>query len=387
MMDRQERSALTAALCNVVRDYVAKSEEKSSAWVNGELKALTELVEERIRAIPEHKGDKGDPGKDADAEAIRALVLADIESRTKSQPIGEIEIRETILPIILKALDEDAKGIASKWREQISQLIPLPKNGKDADPVDTEAIITEVLKRMPTPKDGKDADIETVRQCVNDAVAALPKPKDGEPGKPGQDAPPIHIDTIRLMIVNEMREQIAALPKPKDGNDGRDCLSLEILPALDMTRSYRQGTCVAHAGGLIIARRQTDPVETSNLQDAGWLVIQEGIADWNLDMDEDCRTITLSLSLTSGKTKAQTKRSPTMIHRDFWINGNEYQRGDAVYWSGSTWVCRVASTKAKPEMRDDWMTADWLLIAKRGRDGKDAEAIKPPTNGQPIRLK
>jgi len=138
-MDKQERSALTAALCNVVRDYVAKSEEKSSKWVNGELRALTELFEERLKAIPEPRrgergekgesgeairGEKGEPGESIVGErgpqGERGLPGESIKGERGEK--GEDGRSVSVEAVRLMVLDELRKELA---------LIPKAKDGRD----------------------------------------------------------------------------------------------------------------------------------------------------------------------------------------------------------------------------------------------------------------
>ncbi len=57
-----------------------------------------------------------------------------------------------------------------------------------------------------------------------------------------------------------MAKSIAGIRIPKDGEAGRDAAHLEILPAIDESRSYPSGTWAQHAGGLIKAARQTDAI-------------------------------------------------------------------------------------------------------------------------------
>lgn len=80
---------------------------------------------------------------------------------------------------------------------------------------------------------------------------------------------------------------------------------------------------------------------------------------------DDDRTIELSFRRGS-EEKAFTFKWPTMIYRDVFKDGTEYQQGDVVTWGGSLWHCNKATT-AKPG------TEDWTLAAKKGRDGKDAK--------------
>jgi hypothetical protein len=73
--------------------------------------------------------------------------------------------------------------------ENILALVPVPKDGRDADPVDTAAIVKEVLAQIPVPKDGKDATVDT-DALVREVVSLVPTPKDGRDGRdgtPGRD--------------------------------------------------------------------------------------------------------------------------------------------------------------------------------------------------------
>lgn len=127
-------------------------------------------------------------------------------------------------------------------------------DGKDAEPVDYDAVVARVVALIPPPKDGrdgKDADVDTITSAlrhelkafVDDTVAmvapaiteqahakivaslpdlvraevervaaSIPTPADGRDGK---DADP---DLVRA----EVAKAVAALPIPRDGKDGRD---------------------------------------------------------------------------------------------------------------------------------------------------------------------
>jgi len=53
------------------------------------------------------------------------------------------------------------------------------------------------------------------------------------------------------------------------------------------------------------------------------------------------------------------------LYRGVWAAGT-YEAGDMVTWSGGTWHCGAPETTAKPGD-----SPDWVLMVKRGRDGKD----------------
>jgi hypothetical protein len=73
----------------------------------------------------------------------------------------------------------------SRWRDT-----PRPgPAGRDADPVDADQIVNDLLERVPKPENGKDADPKAITDQIREAVGRLHIPKDGEPGKRGPKGP------------------------------------------------------------------------------------------------------------------------------------------------------------------------------------------------------
>jgi hypothetical protein len=108
-------------------------------------------------------------------------------------------------------------------------LIPMPKDGaagkdgKDAATVDVEVIAAKAAALVQAPsagrdgKDGKDGvsvDMAVVTKAITEAVAALPRPVDG---KDGRDVDPAMLETI---VASYVTKAVSALPVPKDGADG-----------------------------------------------------------------------------------------------------------------------------------------------------------------------
>ena len=58
-------------------------------------------------------------------------------------------------------------------------------------------------------------------------------------------------------------------------------------------------------------------------------------------------------------------------HLGVWSEGIQYRPGNNVAMDGSTWVC-LCTTFTRPP------SADWILAAKRGRDGRDRDARREP---------
>jgi hypothetical protein len=90
-----------------------------------------------------------------------------------------------------------------------------------------------------------------------------------------------------------------------------------------------------------------------------------GFEDLAVDFNGDR---TLSVKFTRGDlVKVFPIVLPFLKYQGVFQDGKAYDAGDVVTWAGSTWHCKTA-TSTKPGDT----AADWTLIVKRGRDGKDA---------------
>lgn len=204
----------------------------------------------------------------------------------------------------------------------------------------------------------------------------------GEPGPQGERGPAGEKGADGFSAVGEKGEKGDAGANGKDGRDGRDgnhgkdgrdgidgrdAIQIEILAAIDPSKSYSRGTYAEYAGGTIHAIRNTDPIVNKTIQDAGWSVLMDGESDFNIDLAEDSRTFTFKRTMTSGRIFSKVFKMPVLIHRDVFREGVDYSVGDAVTWGGSIWKCLVDAAKSKPGTNE----MEWKLIVKRGGDGKD----------------
>lgn len=152
----------------------------------------------------------------------------------------------------------------------------------------------------------------------------------------------------------------------KDGAPGRDALEIEILPALDETRSYPRGTFAEFAGGLIRAVRNTDPMKDgAQPTDAGWTFIVRGVASIEVKQEHE-RTFDFAITYSDGAVDRKSFSTPVMIWRGIFREG-AYERGDTVTWGGSLWHCNEPTCDKPGESKA------WALAVKRGRDGKDGD--------------
>lgn len=302
-------------------------------------------------------------GKDASAPDISSIIAAVLEGLPDIDALVKDQVHSKVLEAVAVAVaglpkPQDGKDGVSPTAAQVAAAM-MPELREAA-----EAVIKEEVAALPTKQGekgekGDSVSLTEVRVMINEEsarlVAALPKPKDGES---------VHPDSIRQMVA----DAVAALPKPRDGCDGKDAAQLDTLPSIDEAKSYRRGTWASHNNGLIRAVRQTDPVRDGDLIAAGWTVIVEGVAAVVVSQGDDPREITVASMLTSGVKSISTVFIPMVMYKEVWREG-EYKQGDAVTWGGSMWYC-MRTTSEKPA----YGCADWKLMVKEGRPGKDAGA-------------
>lgn len=88
-----------------------------------------------------------------------------------------------------------------------------------------------------------------------------------------------------------------------------------------------------------------------------------GFDDFSADYDGE-RTVTLKW-IRGEQVKEYTWTLPVVIHKGFWREGMSAVKGDSITHAGSLWIA-LRDTKAAPgyDAKDDW-----ILAARKGRDG------------------
>lgn len=89
-----------------------------------------------------------------------------------------------------------------------------------------------------------------------------------------------------------------------------------------------------------------------------------GFDDLAVDFDGD-RTLALTFARGDQK-KSFPIALPFLRYCGVYQDGKAYDVGDVTTWAGSTWSCKSATTTKPGEG-----SPAWVLIVKRGRDGKD----------------
>lgn len=273
---------------------------------------------------------------------------------------------------------------------------------------DQDARIKELEARQPERgADGKDgtsvtiADVEPMlAEMVGRAVAAIPAPKDGADGK---DAEPIDVhevvreliacDEIKTILDPMTAEAVAKhmaenpVQHGKDGAPGRDGKDGERGPqgekgmdgsngrdGLDVKDLFRAD------GGRLVA-----VLSDGTTKELGEFVGKDGkdglngkdgadFTECEIDYDGE-RTITIR----SGAATI-TKTVPIPLDRGYYREGMASEKGDIVTHDGNAWIAQ-RDTKTKP-CRE---SADWRMLARRGRDGRDGIDAKPAPG--PVKLK
>jgi len=282
-------------------------------------------------------------------DAIRAAVdaalaarLADIQQQIQRGLADVQGVEQRTLSVVMEK--------AGRWGAVEALLSEMEQ--KLATHADAIVDITAAVASIPVGRDGKDG-----KDGLDGAHG-----KDGAPGRDGKDG-------INGKDGADGRDGVDGKDgiNGKDGADGRDALELDIVDAIDPQKAYPRGTVAAYRGGLIKATRRTGPIGES-LSAAGWRVILRGVAQTEVVPSDDLRTLGIRLTHTDGEVVEQTLRSPSLLYRGVFREGDQYDGGDAVTFGGSLWVALCATT-TKPGDG----SPDWRLAVKKGRDGRDAK--------------
>ena len=322
---------------------------------------------------------------EAQAEFLAPVIAAAVKSAV--QPLRDILAeKDRQIADLIKRFDE-LPIVEPVDLQAIAALVVLPevKDGKDAEPVDLEALAkaAAALVVVPEPEKGKDAepvDLEALAkaaaalvvvpeaECVDlEAVAALVKLPEVKDGK---DADPVDLEAVAALVkvpeaekvdVDAIARAAAAMvptPEVRQPEDGRDALHLEILPAIDGAKTYARNTYAKHDGGLWRSFEQTSAMR-------GWECIVEGLKSVSVAQTGD-REFSVTLAKSSGAEVVQKIAMPIQIYKGVHRDGEAYDQHDNVTWAGSQWASVKSENVDKPGSSDSW-----TLVVKAGRNGKD----------------
>jgi hypothetical protein len=254
------------------------------------------------------------------------------------------------------------------------------KDGKDADLGLIAALRSEIdalrteLKAM---RETKDAAPEVIRAAVAEAVALIPVPKDGRDGKDGRTITP---EDVAGLIAVEVNRSIALIPKAIDGRDGISIASAHIDAEGQLVLGFSDGT--HRSLGIVKGQdgRDGQPGVPGRWGEKGADGLDGlGFDDFDVQHDGE-RGFTFVISRGERKKTFGPFSVPMPIYRGVFEDGKTYHAQDEVTFGGHVWLAKMTTTAKPDEHTPDGKRA-WLLVVRRGRDGKAGPEGKPGPQG------
>jgi hypothetical protein len=300
------------------------------------IRAAVEPLEKRIEELQ---------GKLNAAPSLESLVAAEIEKCVAS------------LPVPKNGKDADPEIIAQLVQDAVKAL-PKPKDGSSVTVDDVAPLLAEqvasALAALPAHKNAKHVEVDFVRQMVAAEVSALPK---SEPAKS------LTFDDIAPMLRAEVSKAVAALPAPKDGL-GLAGAMIDRDGALQITLTNGEVKSL----GLVVGKDGTNG--------------EDGLSLDGFEMEYLPESHEVALKATAaGRLKELRYPAGGIRPAGYWREGTKAQAGEAWVHDGSLWIA-IKATGTKPMAGLD----DWIIAARKGRDGergaKGIDGSPPP----PIKL-
>jgi hypothetical protein len=310
------------------------------------------------------------------------------------QAMGEA-INKAVAPLHAKIADlekqlaerPDVPALVSAEVSKAVAAIPAAKDGKDCDMAAVKALVDQAVKAIPAPKDGKDADPEEIAKMVKAAVDALPKPQDGK-SVTMADVQPVIADAVKA-IRDEAMERVdlavKAIPIPKDGRDGVDGKDgspgekgSDGAGIADLLTD-REGALIATFTdgrmknlGIIVGKDGRDGVDGKD---------GIGLEAFELEYLPETHEVAIKASC-AGRVKELRYPAGGIRPAGYWRDGTSAKAGEAWVHDGSLWIA-TKDTQSKPETKG----ADWIIAARRGRDGERGQKGQDGAPPAPIKLK
>lgn len=250
------------------------------------------------------------------------------------------------------AIREAVAPLQKRIGELEAQLAKAPDYSAEV-----ERAVAAAFAALPVPKNGKDADMSVVAKMVSEAVAALPPQQPAKPGEPGKS---VTLDDVAPLIRSEVEKAVAAIPAPKDG--------LGVA-----------GAMIDRDGALQITLTNGD---VKNLGKVVGKDGDDGVSFDNFEMEYVVESHEISVKAAAGG-RAKELRFPAGGIRPagYWRDGTKAKALEAWVHDGSSWFA-VRDTTSKPESK----SADWIIAARKGRDGETVVKTINAGPAVPIKL-
>ncbi|WP_349573120.1 hypothetical protein [Azotobacter salinestris] len=320
--------------------------------------SVEEVAKQAASLIPAPKD--GEPGKDADMEAMKEH-LGELVAALPAPQDGKSITLDDVRPV----LDEAIKALREEAGHVLSEPLALAEEARDS--------LLKALGELKQPENGKSVTVEDVapliREEVAKAVAEVPPAKDGDS---------VTVEDVRPMLDGLVAEAVKALPSAEPGKDAdMDALRAHLaelvkgiqLPAAptvdevaaqferrfsDLTLSWDRQARDTFEKAADRMPRPKDGRDALPLE------------SFDLSLGEDGRTVTVKLQ--AGETVIEKSvKIPAVIDRDTYKHGGTYEKGDGVSYGGSFWIAKCDNPQGVPGAGE----TDWRCAVKKGRDGKD----------------
>lgn len=290
-------------------------------------------------------------------EAMGLAIREAVEPLQKR--IGELEA-QIAKPADVQAQIERAVAAAVA-------AVPAPNDGKDAQPIDVDAIVKQVLAQVPTPENGKN-------------------------GQNGENGKSVSIDDLRPMLdiaLAEVRadarrsidDAIKAIPVPANGKDG--------LNGKDGERGEKGADGTGLAGAMIDRDGALQVTFTNGEVKNLGLVVgrngddgKDGLSLENFELEYLPESHEIQMKATAaGRVKELRYPAGGIRAKGYWRENTKAQPGEAWVHDGSLWIA-VKECVSKPGLNDD----GWIIGARKGRDGERGAKGIDGTPSAPIKL-
>ncbi len=313
------------------------------------------------------KGEQGPAGRDADP-----ALLAEYRRQLDA-------LQTEVVALKAMRVEPDLDRLAIK----AAALVTPPRDGRDAAPVDFEAVVAKAVSLMPTPKDGKDGkdappvDMDAI---AVKAAALVPRAIDGRDGRDGAS-----LTELLPVIQGEVTKAVSAIPVLKgetgergpEGPAGRDGRDGAVGPQGERGQDGRDGK-----DGDLGPMGPTGPKGDQGDHGAPGRDGM-GFEDAELVFDETQKTAVLRLSRGDLVKEAVF---PVPVYTDVYSDEQTYRKGHMVTRGGSLWMALRDDLKG---IRPGDETADsvkaWRCCVSRGKEGKQGKDGRQGLPGRDLR--
>lgn len=314
------------------------------------------------------------------------------------------------LKSLLAERPDFSKTIAEEVKGQVA-LIAIPKDGKDCDMEAVKAMVSEAVKAIPVVngKDGSDGSngkdgtngengksvtidevaplidqaVKSIRadadETLQAAIKAIPVPKDGRDGtngSDGRDGTSVTVKELEPLIKDAVRNWTEGLPVPKDGKDGE---------------RGEKGVDGLGLAGAMIDRDGSLQITLTNgeVKSLGAVVGKDGtngvdgigFESFELEYLPESHEIAVKAS-AAGRVKELRYPAGGIRPGNYWREGTKAKAAEAWVHDGSLWIA-TKDTSTKPETAG----SDWIIAARKGRDGERGQKGLDGSPPAPIKLK